>query len=180
MELQLNESDAANLYRDHKNYVYRTALMLTKSRSLADDITQETFIRVLTNYHKYDQLRPIKPWIYTITINVTRSIMRKQKWINTFSIFTDTMEDDQINSIEEIFMKNEEVKEIWDAVKQLSLKSREILILHFYLGLTLRESAETLNIPLGTAKSRLNTALKQLRRMDNHRFFREGGDKVEG
>jgi RNA polymerase sigma factor (sigma-70 family) len=177
---QLSESEAENLFSEYKNYVYRTALMLTKSRSLADDITQETFIRILTKYHTYDQTRPIKPWIYTITINVTRSIMRKQKWIDALSPFSQQVEDDHINSIEYTFMKNEEVRELWEAVKQLTLKSREILILHFYLGLTLKESASVLGIPVGTAKSRLHTALKQLRRLNIEIFNKEGGETVEG
>jgi RNA polymerase sigma factor (sigma-70 family) len=180
MSLPLSESEAEGLFNEYKDYVYRTALMLTRSRSLADDITQETFIRVLTNYHTYDRKRPIKPWIYTITINVTRSVMRKQKWINTFSFFTDFIGDDQINSIEEIFMRNEEVKELWDTVKRLSIKSREIIILHFYLGLTMKESAGVLRVPEGTAKSRLNTALNQLRRQGIQKFHKDGGDTVEG
>ncbi|RIW37272.1 RNA polymerase sigma factor [Bacillus salacetis] len=179
MGLQLSESEAERLFNEYKDYVYRTALMLTRSRSLADDITQETFIRVLTKYHTYDQNRPLKPWIYTISINAARSMMRKQKWINTFSLFTDVIEDDQINSIEATFMKNEEVKELWDAVKKLSMKSSEILILHFYLGFTLKESAEVLRIPEGTAKSRLNTALNQLRRQGINKYELAGGDSIE-
>lgn len=180
MNLYLNESQAEELFSEFRDYVYRTALLLTKSRSLADDITQETFIRILTKYHTYDERKPIKPWIYTITINVTRSIMRKQKWMDRLSIFTDNIEDDRINSLEDIFMHNEEVREIWEAVKGLSIKSREILILHFYLGFTLRESADVLGIPEGTAKSRMNTALKQLRRLDLKRFSQKGEDMVEG
>ncbi|MGF2616522.1 sigma-70 family RNA polymerase sigma factor [Rossellomorea vietnamensis] len=179
MSLHLNESEAHALFNEFRDYVFRTALLLTKSRSLADDITQETFIRILTKYHTYDQTKPIKPWIYTITINVTRSIMKKQKWIDRFSIFTENLEDDRINSLEDTFLHNEEAKELWGAVKRLSVKSREILILHFYLELTLRESANVLGIPEGTAKSRLNTALKQLRRMDIKRFSQRGGDMVE-
>ncbi|TYS18645.1 RNA polymerase sigma factor [Rossellomorea vietnamensis] len=180
MILYLNESQAEELFSEFRDYVYRTALLLTKSRSLADDITQETFIRILTKYHTYDETKPIKPWIYTITINVTRSIMRKQKWMDRLSIFTDNIEDDRINSLEDIFMHNEEVREIWEAVKGLSIKSREILILHFYLGFTLRESADVLGIPEGTAKSRMNTALKQLRRLDLKKFSHKGEDAVEG
>ncbi|MGD6802788.1 RNA polymerase sigma factor [Rossellomorea aquimaris] len=180
MILYLNESQAEVLFSEFRDYVYRTALLLTKSRSLADDITQETFIRILTKYHTYDETKPIKPWIYTITINVTRSIMRKQKWMDRLSIFTDNIEDDRINSLEDIFMHNEEVREIWEAVKGLSIKSREILILHFYLGFTLRESADVLRIPEGTAKSRMNTALKQLRRLDLEKFSQKGEDAVEG
>jgi RNA polymerase sigma factor (sigma-70 family) len=180
MNLYLNESQAEELFSEFRDYVYRTALLLTKSRSLADDITQETFIRILTKYHTYDETKPIKPWIYTITINVTRSIMRKQKWMDRLSIFTDNIEDDRINSLEDIFMHNEDVREIWEAVKGLSIKSREILILHFYLGFTLKESADVLGIPEGTAKSRMNTALKQLRRLDLKRFSQKGEDTVEG
>ncbi|MDT9027521.1 RNA polymerase sigma factor [Rossellomorea yichunensis] len=175
--LHINEGKAKTLFNEYKEYVYRTALFLTKSRILADDITQETFIRVYTKYQTYDHNRPIKPWIYTITINVTRSIMKKQRWLEHFSPFTENVSEDLINSVEELFLKNEELKDLWDVVSQLSLKSREVIILHYYLDFTLRESSEILNIPIGTCKSRINTALNQLRRSNiNSGPHKKGGE----
>ncbi|WP_051758179.1 RNA polymerase sigma factor [Rossellomorea vietnamensis] len=162
----IEESRAEQIFREYRDYVYRTALLLTKSRSLADDITQETFIRLLSKYDMYDNSRPIKPWIYTITMNVAKTVMKKQKLIKCFTFFSEEVANDQINSIEESFLKSGEMHELWMAVNSLTWKSREIIVLHFYSEFTLRECSEILGIPLGTAKSRLNTALKQLRRLE--------------
>ncbi|WP_263621491.1 RNA polymerase sigma factor [Rossellomorea aquimaris] len=153
------------IFMEYKDYVFRTALLLTKSRSLADDITQETFIILLRKYDTYDTSRPFKPWIYTITINVAKTVMKKQKVLKCFSFFSDVVPD-QVNSVEGNFLKENEIQELWKIVNSLSWKSKEIIILHFYSELTLKECSDVLGIPLGTAKSRLNTALKQLRKLE--------------
>ncbi|MFI8685720.1 RNA polymerase sigma factor [Rossellomorea sp. NPDC077527] len=162
----IEESKAEKIFREYRDYVYRTALLLTKSRSLADDITQETFIRLLSKYDRYDDTRPIKPWIYTITMNVAKTVSKKQRIVKCFSFFSDDIANDQIDSVEKSFLKSDEMRELWMAVNSLSWKSKEIVVLHFYSEFTLKECSEILGIPIGTAKSRLNTALKQLRRLE--------------
>ncbi|MCA1057742.1 sigma-70 family RNA polymerase sigma factor [Rossellomorea aquimaris] len=162
----IEESKAEKIFREYRDYVYRTALLLTKSRSLADDITQETFIRLLSKYDRYDDTRPIKPWIYTITMNVAKTVTKKQRIVKCFSFFSDDIANDQIDSVEKSFLKSDEMRELWMAVNSLSWKSKEIVVLHFYSEFTLKECSEILGIPIGTAKSRLNTALKQLRRLE--------------
>ena len=164
--LFIEESKAEEIFRKYRDYVYRTALLLTKSRSLADDITQETFIRLYSHYDRFDDSRPMKPWIYTITMNVTKTFMKKQRIVNCFSFFSDDIANDQINSVEQSFLKSDELMELWKAVHSLSWKSKEIIVLHFYSEFTLKECSQILGIPLGTAKSRLNTAIKQLRRLE--------------
>ncbi|BCB03958.1 RNA polymerase sigma factor [Bacillus sp. KH172YL63] len=162
----INETKAAAIFNEYRDYVYRTALLLTRSRSLADDITQETFIKILSNYDTYDPARPIKPWIYTITMNVAKTVMKKQKILKCLSFFSDDLSPNHIDSVEEVFQKETEVHELWEVVNSLSWKSKEIIILHFYSELTLKECAHVLGIPVGTAKSRLHTALKQLRKLE--------------
>ena len=64
----------------------------------------------------------------------------------------------------------------------LTYKSREMVILHFYSGMKLKEISVTLGIPLGTCKSRLNTALNTLRNQlpkNNFDFLNKGGDTFE-
>jgi RNA polymerase sigma factor (sigma-70 family) len=162
----IEEAKAERIFREYRDYVYRTALLLTKSRSLADDITQETFIRLLSKYDRYDDSRPIKPWIYTITMNVCKTVMKKQRIVKCFSFFSNEIDSDQINSVEKSFLKSDDMRELWRAVNSLSWKSKEIIVLHFYSEFTLKECSIILGIPLGTVKSRLNTALRQLRRLE--------------
>ncbi|WP_376768352.1 RNA polymerase sigma factor [Paenibacillus planticolens] len=60
--------------------MYRLALFLTKSRTLSEDIMQDTFIQVFQVYPQYDSTRPIQPWIYKITLNTVRKTLRKRHW----------------------------------------------------------------------------------------------------
>jgi RNA polymerase sigma factor (sigma-70 family) len=163
VEFQLSKHEAEQLFREYGEYVYRTALFLTRSRTHADDIVQETFVRIYTKFHTYDKAKPIKPWIYKITINVTRNYLKKQRIYSLFKASKLT-NDHSSDSLESVYLHKAELKELWELVNKLSQKSREILILHYYLELTLPEIAEILDIPLGTCKSRLHTALTQLRK----------------
>lgn len=157
----IEKEEAETIYKEYSNYIYRTVLFLTKSKELADDVTQETFIQVFQKYNTFDSSRPVKPWLYKIALNMTRNIIRRQKWV----IFSEQLpETSQGDLVEYSVLKNEEEKELWEKINSLSLKSREIIILHFYAGLKLSEIAYSLGIPLGTCKSRLNFALKKLRR----------------
>jgi RNA polymerase sigma factor (sigma-70 family) len=79
-------------------------------------------------------------------------------------------------------MKDEEHNKIWKKINGLSYKQREIIILHFYHGLRIREVAKHLGIPSGTCKSRLNSALNKLRKylaLDDFEFVIKGGDVSE-
>lgn len=167
------------LFNEHKTYIYRTALLLTHSKFLADDIVQETFIRIFKKYHTYNHQRPIKPWIYKITLNVVRNILRKHKWL---SFVGQVPEKTDSKTPEDQYNENEVHLEVQKEINQLSFKSREVIILHFYNGFTLKEVSEVLGIPLGTCKSRLNTGLNGLRkRLNENDLFKTftGRDNIE-
>ncbi|WP_029326652.1 sigma-70 family RNA polymerase sigma factor [Bacillus coahuilensis] len=167
-------------FYQYRDYVFKTAFFITRSRSLADDITQETFIRIYSKYGSYDTIRPLKPWIYTITVNVTRTHLKKQRWVSLLPFSTNLVKE-QLESLDETVMKSEELNELWNVVQNLSIKSREVIMLHFYHGFTLKETAEILSIPLGTCKSRLHTALKQLRASNAEiiSYYVKGGELSE-
>lgn len=166
------------LFNEHKTYIYRTALLLTHSESLADDIVQETFIRIFKKYHSYNQQKPFKPWIYKIALNVTRNILRKNKWLLFVGQIPEKTDPKTIEDQNE----NEVHLELQKEINQLTVKSREVIILHFYNGFTLKEISEIANIPLGTCKSRLNTGLNRLRkRLKENDLFQAfaGRDNIE-
>lgn len=176
---EISKTNAEMIFKDCSNFVYRIALFLTKSKDLADDITQETFIQVFQKYHTYDSSKPIYPWIYKITLNITRNMLRKQKWL---SFFNEIPERGNRNPVENAILKSEEEKELWREINNLGLKSREVIVLHFYSGMKLIEVADTLGIPLGTCKSRLNFALNTLReKLPQNEFdsLKDGGKFYE-
>jgi len=176
---ELSKEKAEMIFEEHSNYVYRVALFLSKSKELADDITQETFIQVFRKFYTVDSSKPIQPWIYKVTLNVTRNMLRKQKWLKFMGKLP---EKTSLDLVETTVLKTEEENELWTEISNLNLKSREIVILHFYSGMKLKEISVTLGIPLGTCKSRLNTALNTLRKQlpkNNFNFTNKGGDTFE-
>lgn len=179
MTSDISKEKAEAVFREHSTYVYRVALFLTKSKVLADDITQETFLQVFRQYHKFDADKPIQPWIYKITLNITRNMLRKQKWLHFVGEIPETSD---LESIEGTYIKSEEAKKLWEEINKLALKSREVIVLHFYCGMKLREIAEIIDIPVGTCKSRLNQGLNTLRKNfpeNDTLLLNQGGDIYE-
>lgn len=154
------------LFNKYSSMVYRTAYFLTKSKYMADDITQETFIRIMKKFHLYNPEKPIEPWIYRITMNITRNMIRKQKLLNIVGVNSQGIEE-----VEDKILKSEQENELWEEINHLSYKSKEVIVLHYYSELTLEEVAETLKIPIGTCKSRLNYGLEKLRKSISKKEF---------
>lgn len=159
-EYSISEEQTREIFTEHSSYVFGIAMIMTGSKMLADDITQETFLRAFKKFHLYDSSKPMRPWLYRITINMVRTTLRKQRWL---TLFGKVPEKAGIDSVENLILTNEREQELWIAVNLLSKKRREVIILHYYAGLPLHEVATILDIRLGTCKSRLHAALKQLR-----------------
>ncbi|WDL98880.1 RNA polymerase sigma factor [Alicyclobacillus sp. ALC3] len=172
MVKQISEQNARRLFDEHSTYVFKTAYLLCKSKTLADDILQKTFIQVFRKYHMYDASKPFKPWLYRITVNIAKNMIRKQKWLLDVDESQERLDPNERTPIEQL-LQDEMTVVIKNELDKLSLKSREVIILHFYTGLTLTEVAESLGIPIGTCKSRLHTALNQLRKQLNDNDFFE-------
>jgi len=158
------------LFNNYSSLVYRTAYFLTKSKVMADDITQETFIRIIKKFHLFDETKSIEPWIYRMTVNITRNMIRKQKIKKLFGIQYDVQTE---NEVEQTIIQNELEDHLWKEINLLPQKCKEVIVLHYYLELKLVEVADSLNIPTGTCKSRLNYALTKLRnRLSKNELFK--------
>jgi RNA polymerase sigma-70 factor (ECF subfamily) len=156
----ITEQQAKEMFEAHSSYIYGIALMMTKQRVLADDITQETFLRAFAKYHLYDSSKPLRPWLYRIAVNMSRNLLRRKTWMR---LFPGVPSEGTEHSAESFALQSESTLELWNAVSRLSPKQREVITLHYYAGLPLPETAEALGIPLGTCKSRLHAALCKLR-----------------
>lgn len=157
---KITKEQAEEVYTQYSEFVYKTAMFIMKSKSAAEDIMQETFIKVFRNYDLYDSRKPIEPWLYRITVNTAKNMLRKQKWLSFIGSFSEQGCD---KLVEADFSIEQEKGELLQLINKLPLKSKEVIFLHFYLGMKLNEVSVFLNIPLGTCKSRLNYALTVLR-----------------
>ncbi len=142
-------------------YLYR---LLHGNRQLAEDVAQETFLRVMGRGN-YQPGRPFKPWLYAIATNAVRD------YFKSAAVRHATTQDEEMlggmydpaPGPEERALAAEQGGMIASALSQLGEEYRVTLLLRFYNGLSLQEIAETLTIPLGTVKSRLSTGTHRLR-----------------
>ena len=146
-------------YKDQLlNYVYR----FVGNRSDAEDIVQDTFLRVYKNKHYYKEIAKFSTWVYTIAGNLAKTELRRRKRRKIFSIsnFVNEERDYDIPDVE----KNPEqevdgsLKDgiIQKAIEKLPPKFKEVILLRDVQGFSYEEISQILSIPLGTVKSRVN------------------------
>jgi RNA polymerase sigma-70 factor (ECF subfamily) len=146
-------------------YLYR---LVGEDRPLAEDLVQETLLRVLRQ-HTHPLDRPFKPWLYTIATNLARDYF-KSAAVRQRGRRGDEEEAllrlyDSAPGPEECVLAAEQGSEVRAALAQLSEDFCVVVVLRFYQGFSLQEIAETLQIPLGTVKSRLSVGVHRLRAM---------------
>ena len=132
--------------------------------ALAQDLVQETFLRVLRQRHPRGN-RPVRPWLYAIATNLARDHFRSAAHRLTSPLdpdFAGALVDDAALP-EDVTLAHEQDAALQTALGSLGVEYRAALLLRFYSDLSLREIAETLDIPIGTVKSRLSVGLQRLR-----------------
>lgn len=168
----ISREKAEKLFSWYSGYVFKTVFLLCKSKELAEDVTQETFIKIFQKYHLYNSEKPLKPWIYKVALNTLRAEIRKRKWLTLSPDIAEYQKDP--NNTENEVIRKEYQELINEAIQSLSYKYREILILYYYNEFTHKEIAEILSIPIGTCKSRLHYAHKKLYDTSNVQKFIKG------
>lgn len=144
-----------------RTYLYR----LLQSRTLADDMTQECFVRVITSVKQGRLPEKFKPWLYKIATNLCRDHWRKAA--NRMEQVGDEGLQHVLapDNVAHIYEKQVDRELVIQALNELPAERRHLMILRFYQELKLEEIADILDIPLSTVKSRLYYGIKQLNRM---------------
>ncbi|HEY3367523.1 MAG TPA: RNA polymerase sigma factor [Symbiobacteriaceae bacterium] len=144
------------LFGEYRVRAFRTALLMTRDRVLAEDITQEAFIRAYLAIGRCDPERPFLPWLLRILINLSRNACKQRKRLVSMEGLPEAGgPDDRFSASEERIV-------VWRALMQLDRLHREVLMLRYYHDFSDAETAEALDIPVGTVKSRLHTARRLL------------------
>jgi RNA polymerase sigma-70 factor, ECF subfamily len=161
-----NEDAIEFLFRQYELGVFRLALSIVDDPAEASEITQETFISAIKALRKYEEKQSFKAWLYTITVNCSRSHLRKrharEKLQATLTrIFRVEFEKQALP--EETFIQNEKEAALWRSLSQLDDHLRIVVVLRYFHELPVREISEILSIPEGTIHSRLYSAREHLR-----------------
>jgi RNA polymerase sigma-70 factor (ECF subfamily) len=138
------------------NVVYR----MCGDAQLAEDAAQEAFIRAWRHLPGYRPDSPLRNWLYRIATNVALDMLRREK--QTVSVHDLPLAAPGATP-EGLLVHQEQSEAVRQAVLALPPASRAVLVLREYEGLSYREIAETVDIPLGTVMSRLYYARKLLR-----------------
>ena len=148
-------------YRDRMvSYAFR----MVGSAELAQDVAQETFVRVYKSASTFRDDGRLAPWLYRIASNVCLS-ERTKRAKEALNVDYDTLEDmhDSGVLVEDQVMAAISSQRLGRAIEQLSPQHKAALTLHVYQGLSYAEIGEALDIPTGTVKSRLFYAIRKLR-----------------
>jgi RNA polymerase sigma-70 factor (ECF subfamily) len=155
----------------YRNELLHFLIRFLGSRAAAEDVFQDTFLQIHLVADSFDTSRRFKPWLYTIAANKARDHHRKQKRRAAASLsapigrsgsdeveFIDLLAGEDENP-EVPVSEAEQAQLVKKAVDELPVHYREILLLSYFQKMSYNQIADALDIPLGTVKSRLHSAV---------------------
>lgn len=160
------------LIRRHKNRVYTYIVLIVKNPQLAEDIFQDTFIKVIRSLNKgkyYDKGKFLS-WVLRIAHNLIIDHYRKQKLLNTvpneigdMDLLNNRKLSDQ--TVEEEIIHQQVMSDVRSLVELLPEDQREVVYLRHYCGLSFKEIADQTGVSINTALGRMRYALINMRKM---------------
>ena len=147
-----------SLIRKHQEPIFRLAYLLLGDPDEAEDVAQETFIRTYHNLDRFDEERPLRPWLMRIASNLARN--RKRSLARYWRALERAARQ---QPAVDAGLNPDDVKELWDAIRKLKHSDQQVVYLRYFLEVSEAEMAAILEIAPGTVKSRLHRALARLR-----------------
>jgi RNA polymerase sigma factor (sigma-70 family) len=156
----------------HKNRVFSYILLIVKNQELAEDIFQDTFIKVIRSLKrgKYIENGKFVSWVLRISHNLIIDHFRKEKLNGTIS--NDNSNVDIFNSqrfsedtIEDQMVKTQILSEVKELIRELPDDQQQVIYMRHYMGLSFKEIAEQTGVSINTALGRMRYALINLRKL---------------
>lgn len=172
-EFQQEKVEAFNeIVLRYKDKLINFLFRYTGSREEAEDLAQDTFLKLYKSKHLYKEIAKFSTWFYTIAINIAKTNLRKKKNYSSISIsdFDPDGEKDfdlkaDVLSPEETAQAGIENEFIQQAINSLDDKFKEVIILRDIQDMDYEEIAEIMKLPLGTVKSRINRGREKLKEL---------------
>ena len=141
-------------------HVWKSAYAVTADRGLADDAAQEAIGRAFATLHRFDETRPLGPWLKRIAVNCAVDQLRRRRRVEVLTDDRTTFHPWALGESAEDDIRHWAVA---DAVAALGAGKRVVVVLHYWLDLPIDEIAGVLGLPVGTVASRLARAKDELR-----------------
>ena len=129
------------LYKENAKIVYRYLLSLCRNRTLAEDLTQETFLAALNTIGNYDGSCKLSTWLCQIAKHILYQELRKKKRMETVEL-TEYIPDQEAQDGERDILQQESRKEFYQAIHHLSEPEREVVMYRITGDLSFREIGE--------------------------------------
>ncbi|MFZ5912560.1 MAG: RNA polymerase sigma factor [Chloroflexota bacterium] len=144
----------------------RAAFLIVHDEAMAQDVTQETFIRIYQRIHQFDESRPFEPYLMRSVVNASLNAVRGD---GRFTPLDDTNElenlMDRAASVESQVEFLQLQREILETLSGLPPRQRAVIVQRYYLDMSEREMALALDAAPGTVKWLLNAARERLRHL---------------
>lgn len=163
------------LLRRHKSRIYNYILLKVRDRDIAQDLFQETFIKIINTLRKgnYNEEGKFLPWAIRIGHNLTIDYFRKNNKVRMISESSSKSDDFNIfnllevedKNIEEEILHNELVQQMIGLIDYLPETQKEILKMRIFKGMSFKQIAELKDVSINTALGRMRYALINIRKM---------------
>lgn len=146
----------------------------------AEDVFQSTFLQVHLKRDQFEDGRKFRPWLYTVATNQAIDAQRRSRRHRMMSLDQPKAHDEDVGKMADLLVSTtpdplanvnglERKEWVRSVVDQLPEMLRSVVVLVYYQGLKYRDAAEILQVPVGTVKSRLHTAIHRLTDLWNQR-----------
>lgn len=169
--LKGNEASLETLIKRHQKNVYTAIYLMVRDRSLAEDIFQETFIKIINTLRseRYNEEGKFGPWAARIGRNLSIDYIRKMKRDVTI---TDSEGNDIFSylriaedSVEDRIIRQQTESNVKELVKRLPEEQRQVLIMRHWGDMSFKEIADATGVSINTALGRMRYALNNIRKM---------------
>ena len=182
IDKRLSDSQLVSLYQNgneeafevllfrHKSKIFTAIYLIVKDRYVAEDLLQETFIKVINTIRggRYNEEGKFMPWVSRIAHNLAIDHFRKSKRYPEVVLEDGSRVFDSMNfsedSMESKQVKKENHKRLRDFIKELPIEQKQVLIMRHFLQMSFQEIAERSEVSINTALGRMRYALINLRK----------------
>ncbi len=145
------------IYITYKDLLYRIIFTYVKNFEDAQDILQDTFVKLHDNHSKWESEEHIKRWLIRVAVNLSKNHVTSF-WNRNRSVIPEEMDISDT-----VFDSKERCKEVWESILQLPQKCKAVIYLHYYEGYACKELAAIFGISESAVKMRLKKGRELLK-----------------
>jgi len=160
-----NEAVLEQMMRQYGEKILQLVYLIVKDRSMAEDITQEVFLKAFRSLHTFRAESNMKTWLYRIAINESKKYLRSWSFRRIFSTFqkeelSERQDDEQV---EQTVIGNWTKEQITERIMDMSPQYRQVIVLHYYEDLRIKEIAQVMDVSEQVVRAKLSRARKQFK-----------------